>query len=159
MFPKKKKGSWFPNLEIISFGQCCWAQILCKPENCSNVKIWPFYHIFPFCREYYNVDDPSLYFFRGYAYINDILLPVSEAIPMYMTNDLWTRNETGCACSFDPDRHDCACCFQGGCQCPDSSHFQCVKCGFEETNCGRRQYCYSQFLQIKAWLREDNFNT
>ncbi|XP_013419235.1 von Willebrand factor D and EGF domain-containing protein-like [Lingula anatina] len=49
--------------------------------------------------------------------------------------DIWTKAETGCSCYFDQSKRDCACCELGGCQCPTSSKYHCVKCG-EEFTCG-----------------------
>lgn len=67
---------------------------------------------------------------------NDTYTSLSDNIPEWMSNDVWTRNTTGCACAFDVNRHECACCYMGGCQCPDRDEYQCVMCGHEAENCG-----------------------
>ena len=36
----------------------------------------------------------------------------------------WTQSMTGCKCSFDPLRMDCACCQNYGCQCGESNKNQ-----------------------------------
>ncbi|XP_077987943.1 uncharacterized protein LOC144442459 [Glandiceps talaboti] len=52
--------------------------------------------------------------------------------------DRWTVTQTRCRCYFDPSRFDCACCINGGCQCPEYSNEQCVQCGYGSF-CGMKQ--------------------
>ncbi len=51
------------------------------------------------------------------------------------SNDVWTSSLTGCPCYFKPSNFDCACCSEGGCQCPRSNMHQCVQCGYAD-QCG-----------------------
>lgn len=58
--------------------------------------------------------------------------------------DLWTRQSTGCPCSWKPstsksgstddggDHTNCACCVKGGCQCGEASPQRCGQCGLEQ---------------------------
>ncbi|XP_070550923.1 uncharacterized protein [Ptychodera flava] len=48
----------------------------------------------------------------------------------------WTAVQTGCQCSFDTTRYDCACCRDGGCNCGISYPNQCVQCG-DSGSCGQ----------------------
>ncbi|CAD5122242.1 DgyrCDS10690 [Dimorphilus gyrociliatus] len=50
--------------------------------------------------------------------------------------DAWTKSLSGCECSFDKTRKDCACCKNKGCQCGKESQHQCVACG-DVYSCGR----------------------
>ncbi|XP_077984091.1 uncharacterized protein LOC144438793 [Glandiceps talaboti] len=48
----------------------------------------------------------------------------------------WTAVQTGCLCSFDSTRYDCACCRDGGCNCGISYPNECVVCG-DTSACGQ----------------------
>lgn len=65
----------------------------------------------------------------GYRDVNDPQLLKA------LERDTWTKSLTGCQCYFDKKRFDCACCVQGGAQCPRSTRHQCVQPGFAK-NCG-----------------------
>lgn len=58
--------------------------------------------------------------------------------------DLWTRQATGCPCSWrpiaDPADRSCACCVKGGCQCGEASPARCGQCGLE-TFCVNSECC------------------
>lgn len=56
----------------------------------------------------------------------------------YERFDIWTRNKTGCPCSSVSTSKDCACCDDGGCQCPAPNQHQCTFCGSTQ-NCGTPQ--------------------
>ena len=65
---------------------------------------------------------------------------------------IWTifRTKTGCTCSFNRTRSDCACCDVDACQCPESNRFQCVQCGRTE-NCGKRKFIVGRFLSYSFY--------
>ena len=65
---------------------------------------------------------------------------------------IWTifRTKTGCTCSFNRTRSDCACCDVDACQCPESNRFQCVQCGHTE-NCGKRKFIVGRFLSYSFY--------
>jgi hypothetical protein len=65
--------------------------------------------------------------------INCGIPEISETI-----DDPWTASLTGCACSWDKSRKDCACCKNGGCQCSLSNKNQCVQCGLPQA-CGKKE--------------------
>lgn len=55
--------------------------------------------------------------------------------------DLWTRQSTGCPCSWRSTdgiadsggaATSCACCVKGGCQCGEASPQRCGQCGLEQ---------------------------
>ncbi|XP_053404692.1 von Willebrand factor D and EGF domain-containing protein-like [Mercenaria mercenaria] len=56
----------------------------------------------------------------------------------YKRFDIWTRNKTGCPCAGDATSKNCACCDDGGCQCPAPNQHQCTLCGSTQ-NCGTPQ--------------------
>jgi hypothetical protein len=58
------------------------------------------------------------------------------ALLRVLEKDVWTRSTTGCQCSFNPMRFDCACCYEGASQCPCDNSHQCVKSGLQTTKCG-----------------------
>ena len=63
---------------------------------------------------------------------------------------MYTRNMTGCTCSFDVGRKDCACCADNGCPCGGAYKYQCVRCGFEDKLCGRRELNLSVTCMIST---------
>ena len=74
-------------------------------------------------------------------YIHHVYVTIPELqIPAYMEHDIWTRSTTGCPCLYNTNSTDCACCHEGGCQCPENERYQCVRCGFTESHCGLREY-------------------
>ncbi|XP_045199354.2 von Willebrand factor D and EGF domain-containing protein-like [Mercenaria mercenaria] len=52
--------------------------------------------------------------------------------------DIWTTSKTGCKCAHDQADNNCACCDEGGCQCPAPNQHQCAVCG-NMTTCGTPQ--------------------
>jgi len=55
-----------------------------------------------------------------------------------LKKDVWTRSTSGCSCSFNPARFDCACCFEGASQCPINHKHQCYKSDSTDTSdCGK----------------------
>ncbi|XP_022086669.1 macrophage mannose receptor 1-like isoform X2 [Acanthaster planci] len=46
----------------------------------------------------------------------------------------YTATTTGCPCSFDATRNDCACCYSGGCHCGADYADRCVGCGGDCTS-------------------------
>lgn len=56
----------------------------------------------------------------------------------YQRFDIWTSNKTGCPCALNSKSKDCACCDDGGCQCPSPNQHQCTLCGSTK-NCGTPQ--------------------
>ncbi|XP_053404691.1 von Willebrand factor D and EGF domain-containing protein-like [Mercenaria mercenaria] len=56
----------------------------------------------------------------------------------YKRFDIWTSNKTGCPCAHQPALKTCACCDDGGCQCPSPNQQQCTLCGSSK-NCGTPQ--------------------
>ncbi len=59
----------------------------------------------------------------------------TNSVNVSNSNDVWTSSLTGCPCYFQPSNFDCACCSEGGCQCPRGNMHQCVQCGYAD-QCG-----------------------
>jgi len=59
-----------------------------------------------------------------------------EDLLKVLERDVWTRSTSGCQCSFNPKRFDCACCYEGASQCSIINKHQCVQSGTTDTNCG-----------------------
>ena len=61
--------------------------------------------------------------------------------------DGYTVSKTDCPCNFDTTRGDCACCQNGGCQCDQPHHNQCVRCG-SSGQCGAKQWLFGDPAMI-----------
>ncbi len=65
--------------------------------------------------------------------------------------DGWTRSQTGCRCMFDVRsmRTDCACCQNGGCQCAEGNHNQCVNCAHPQVSPGADSFLHIALLDSR----------
>ena len=87
------------------------------------------------------------YIYRIKLYILFYCIFVSDAPSPDKGVDGYTLSFSKCACAYDQDMFNCACCQNNGCQCGEKYRNQCVHCGHLE-QCGN-----------KAWIFGPPFNT